>query len=92
MYPQTESDVLRCASSLRQRYADSAISVVERQIDWSSQRGAHEEVDFWSAVEARLRETPVKVSRIHVLRPGRTAGHDGSAMETQSRMARPRSA
>ncbi|MBE1529507.1 hypothetical protein GGC65_003963 [Sphingopyxis sp. OAS728] len=86
MYPQTESGVLRCASSLRQRYADAAATVVERQIGWSSERGADHEVDFWSAVMERLNETPVKISRIHVLRSER-----GAARDTRSgpRIARP---
>jgi hypothetical protein len=84
MYPQTESGVLRCASSLRQRYADSAISVVERQIGWSGQRGAHQEVDFWSAVKARLSETPVKVSQIHVLRPERAAAVSARLVKSSS--------
>lgn len=44
----------RCANSLWQRHSYNAVDMVERQIDWSRERNAQVEVEFWTAVMERL--------------------------------------
>lgn len=55
--------VTSCASEIRQRYGESASGVVEKQIGWSRERNAHDEVLFWTAVLDCLNEASMPLSR-----------------------------
>ncbi|APZ98086.1 hypothetical protein BWQ93_06015 [Sphingopyxis sp. QXT-31] len=58
--------VASCASSLRQRHAEKAEEMVERQIGWSQERNAKDEVAFWTAVLEHLQEAPELLTRLSV--------------------------
>lgn len=66
MLSYCEHSVTRCANSLRQRHADKAAGMVERQIGWSREREAQAEVEFWTAVWERLVEASPPTPRILV--------------------------
>jgi hypothetical protein len=50
----SEHMIWAAATEVRQRYAGRAERVVEQQISWSRERSAQGEIDYWSAVLARL--------------------------------------
>lgn len=46
--------IARCAADARARYGCQTEALIERQIGWSEDRGATEEVAFWRAVRNSL--------------------------------------